>query len=381
MKNKNQKDKNVFLWQEMSNKKKWILYVSLIFVIGIIFSWVVMTNLFSNVFLSSFYLMADDENSISMGARAAMIDDEFVNNNYRRIDGVEVESDQQNLIPYAVMIENLYSVRPQSGLQSASVVYESLVEGGATRFMAVFDPAAEVPEIMPVRSARQYYLEWSSEYGAAYAHAGGSPKALTIIREYEDIIDLEALGSSARFFWRDTSKAAPHNLVTSSEKMNFALRDNELNEIETDYQSWKFKDEAELADRTEAKQLKFNFSYGSTYEVKFDYNIDDNVYYRINANEAHNDKNTGQQIAVKNVVVQIVPEPVWDGGKGRLDINVGGTGKAWILLDGNIIEGSWSKESRTGRTLFYNSDGSEVEFNRGNTWIHILPETREVYYE
>jgi len=381
MKNKNQKNKNVFLWQEMANQKKWIIYASLIFVIGIIFSWVIMINLFSSAFLSSFYLMTDNEDSVSMGARAAMIDDESVINNYRRIDGIQVESDKQNLVPYAIMIENLYSVRPQSGLQSAAIVYESLVEGGATRFMAIFDPSSEVEEIMPVRSARPYYLEWSSEYGAAYAHAGGSPKALTIIRENEDITDLEALGSASRFFWRDTSKGAPHNLVTSSEKMNFALRDNELSELKTDYQSWQFKDEAALAARTEAKQLKFNFSYGSTYEVKFDYNIEKNIYYRVNANEAHHDKNTGQQIGVKNVVVQIVPEPVLDGGKGRLEINVGGTGKAWVLLDGKIIEGSWSKESRIGRTLFYDVDGVEVEFNRGNTWIHILPEIQEVYYE
>lgn len=378
MKNKNQ---NVFLWQKMPNNKKWILYTSLIFIVGIIFSWAVIISFVGNTLISSFYLMIEDDNSISMGAKAAMTDDVYEASIYRRIDGVKTELGEENLIPYAVMIENLRSVRPQSGLQSASVVYESLVEGGATRFMAVFDPATEVSEIMPVRSARPYYLEWSSEYGAAYAHAGGSPKALTIIRENEDITDLEALGSASRFFWRDTSKGAPHNLVTSSEKMNFALRDNELSELETDYQSWEFKNDAELADRTPAKQLKFNFSYGSTYEVKFDYNISDNVYYRVNANVPLNDKNTGQQIAVKNVVVQIVPELVLDGGKGRLEINVGGTGKAWILLDGNIIEGSWSKESRTGRTLFYDKDGVEVEFNRGNTWIHILPETQEVYYE
>ena len=80
-------------------------------------------------------------------------------------------------------------------------------------------------------------------------------------------------------------------------------------------------------------------------------------------------------------MVQIVPEPVLDGGKGRLDINVGGTGKAWIMRDGELIEGSWSKESRTDRTWFYDADGNKVEFNRGNTWIHILPKTQEVYYE
>ncbi len=378
MKNKN--NKNVFLWQHISVDKKWIIYVSVFFVVGVVFSWVVTLGLVGNVFISGLYLFVDDE-SISTGAQAAMTEEQLVDNNYRRIDGVATNEDIANKIPYAVMIENLSVVRPQSGLQSASVVYESLVEGGATRFMAVFDPSIKVSEIMPVRSARQYYLEWSSEYGAVYAHAGGSPKALEIIRENKDIIDLEALGSAAKYFWRETTKAAPHNLVTSSEKMNFALRDKGLEKEESTYQPWNFKDDALLSERIQAKELKFNYSYGLTFEVKYDYNIDTNLYYRVNGGQPHTDKNTGEQIAVKNVVVQIVPEPVLDGGKGRLDINAGGNGKAWILLDGKIIDGSWSKETRIGRTTFFDTDGNEVEFNRGNTWIHILPETQEVIYE
>lgn len=381
MKNKNKNNKNIFLWQNMSNDKKWIIYVSVIFIFGVVFSWMVFLGLLGNSIISSFYLFTDDDDSISTGARAAMTEEKIIDKYYRQIDGIEVKSGEENKTPYAVMIENLSVVRPQSGLQSASIVYESLVEGGATRFMALFDPSAKVDEIMPVRSARPYYLEWSSEYGAPYAHAGGSPKALTVISENEDIINLEALGYSAKYFWRDTSKYAPHNLVTSSEKMNFALRDNEVGELRDDFRAWNFKDEATREERTEAKQLRFNYSYGTTYEVKYDYDIENNIYHRINANVPHEDKNTGKQISVKNVVVQIVPEPVLDGGKGRLDINVGGTGKAWILLDGNITEGTWSKDSRKDRTLFYDTDGNEIEFNRGNTWIHILPETQEVYYE
>src|SRR4051812_29309370 len=38
----------------------------------------------------------------------------------------------------SIKIENEPPARPQSGLQEADVVYETLIEGGDTRFVAVF---------------------------------------------------------------------------------------------------------------------------------------------------------------------------------------------------------------------------------------------------
>ena len=301
----------------------------------------------------------------------------------RRLDGIMAKTDQANFWPYAVMIENLLTTRPQSGLSQASVVYETLAEGGSTRFMAVFDPSEKIPEIMPVRSTRLYYVEWVSEYAALYAHAGGSPKALTVIRENDDINDLDALSRNGKYFWRDRTKYAPHNLVTSSDKMNFALRDFGLLDKAATFTPWKYKDEAVLTGRgTDGKSIEFNFSTGKTFLVRYRYDQATNDYKRFNADQPHEDKNTGEQIAVKNVIVQLVREPGYDpSGKGRLDIYVGGTGVAWIFLDGQATKGTWQKDSRTGRTIFTDVGGTEVVFNRGNTWIHVVPEDQAVTYQ
>ncbi len=302
----------------------------------------------------------------------------------RLLDGVLVPSDQTSYWPYAVMIENLLSVRPQSGLSQASVVYETLAEGGATRFMAVFDPSEVMPEIGPVRSSRPYYLEWASEYAALYAHAGGSPKALTVIRENSDLSkqNLEALGRDGVYFWRDHGISAPHNLFTSSEKMNFALRDKGFADQTASFQPWLFKNDAALADRgQDGKTATFNFSYGLTYKVGFQYNRERNVYLRFNADQPHTDKNTGKQIEAKNVIVQLVEEPQLVGEKGRLDIYVGGTGKAWIFRDGQVIPATWKKTERTERTRFYDADDKEIELNSGNTWVQVLSKTQDVTYE
>ncbi len=78
--------------------------------------------------------------------------------------------------PIAVMIDDLGAARPQSGLSSASVVWQAPAEGGIPRYMAIFQDSLP-NDIGPVRSSRYYYIAWAAEWRAVYAHAGGSPQA------------------------------------------------------------------------------------------------------------------------------------------------------------------------------------------------------------
>ena len=55
--------------------------------------------------------------------------------------------------PLAIMIDNQSGARPQAGLNSAELVYEIIVEGGLTRYMAVFKNTT-LDQIGPIRSAR-----------------------------------------------------------------------------------------------------------------------------------------------------------------------------------------------------------------------------------
>ncbi|MFA6098280.1 MAG: DUF3048 domain-containing protein [Patescibacteria group bacterium] len=388
MKKKN--DNSRLLYSPRTDRQQEWLWFLGIFLAAVFFSWWYGIMLGQSQWkLFDFYLNGTGRSAVVVGQSTDTTDStadntvvQPVSSPYRLLDGLNVGADKAHFWPYAVMIENLLTVRPQSGLSQASVVYEALAEGGSTRFMAVFDPSEKIPELMPVRSARPYYLEWASEYGVLYAHAGGSPKALTVIREIPDFHDLDALSSNSKYFWRDTSKAAPHNLVTSSDKMNFALRDKGLLDKLADFSTWIFKDEAALADRgDDGKKVTFNFSSGLTYKVEFVYNQAENVYLRFNAGQPHLDKNTNQQIKVKNVIVQLTPEPELDGGKGRLDIYVGGEGKAWVFRDGQAIEAVWKKATRTDRTRFYDLNGQEIQLDRGNTWIHVISKTQEVTYQ
>lgn len=297
----------------------------------------------------------------------------------RRLDGVLVSPDQSNLFPIAIMIDNIPPAWPQSGLEAASVIYETLVEGGATRLMAVF-AGGRSQRIGPVRSARPCYLEWVSEYDALYGHVGGSPEALAAIsglglRDFSQF-------KNGQYFWRDKNRYAPHNVYTSFELIDRAIRDNNMAELEPTYETWPFKSELPLAERPKkTERIEVRFSGGRTWTSTYQYDYQTNAYAKFQANEPHLDEETGRQLLTKNVVVVLVPKIMSYGEKGRITLDVTGQGRAFVFRDGLKFVGTWKKENRLARTRFYDEVGSEIELNRGTTWISIVPEDREVLYE
>ncbi|MFH1781004.1 MAG: DUF3048 domain-containing protein [Patescibacteria group bacterium] len=299
----------------------------------------------------------------------------------RRLDGMMVSAQDANKPPIAVMIENAAfdQVRPQYGLSKALVIYEVIVESGITRFMAVF-AGDDIPQIGPVRSARPTYLEFASEYDAFYAHAGGSPEALSSI-EGLGIKDMNALTGDSRFFWRDTSRFAPHNLYTSWQLLTTALKEKGFNEKTPDFIAWNFKNGKPAEERTEEqRQIKLFFSNPS-YDVEWNYDKENNYYTRINGGELQHDALNQETLSAKNVIVQIVPPLIPAGEKGRVNFNVTGEGLAYIFRDGEIIEGTWKKKDRLSRTIYFDNNKQEVELIRGNTWVEILPEDRTFEYK
>lgn len=295
----------------------------------------------------------------------------------RRLDGVLVERKKANKFPYAVMIENIADVRPQKGLSKAGVVYETLAEGGITRFMALFS-GEKVKEIWPVRSARHYYLEISSEYNALYVHCGGSPQAYEMISNLKLPV-LNEISADAVYFWRGP-EGMPHNLYTSSDLVEKAIADKKYQEkMPPKYEMWKFKDEAKKDARPQ-KEKTIKIGFAGDYYVEFKYDRKSNSYLRFNGGAAHIDRLTGKQLAPKNVVVQRVPAEINLWEKDRIDLDLTGKGKVFVFRDGKKIEGQWRKKDRVSRTKFFDKDNREISLNRGQTWVVIVPGERKVEY-
>ena len=129
----------------------------------------------------------------------------------------EVQIFKGNSRPIAVMIDNVGSARPQAGLNDAYIVYEIIVEGNLTRLMALFKDA-DLEKIGPVRSSRHYFLDYALENDAIYVHFGWSPQAQADIKKL-GVKNINGMVESSKSFWRVRDKSAPHNAVTSTDKL------------------------------------------------------------------------------------------------------------------------------------------------------------------
>jgi len=318
--------------------------------------------------------------------------------------------------PLAVMIENHAEARPQSGLSRADIVYEAVAEGGITRFMGVFycGIAAESIVLAPVRSARTYYLPWVLEYDALYNHVGGAglcnddtvddrAKALCQIGTYK-IKDMDQFGLPFKFM-DDAGKKYPvcsrnydrldhpvateHTMVCDTSGLLKVAEDRGWTNVDQkgvswdkNFQSWKFKDDAKEADRGASFSASFVAwkGYENDYGVRWDYDRTSNSYKRFNGGVAHMDLETEEQLEAKNIVVMFAKEtgPV-DDHAHLLYGNIG-SGEGLLFQDGTSQKITWRKTLRTDRTKFFDQKGKEVQLNRGQVWIEMLPTGTSVTY-
>lgn len=293
----------------------------------------------------------------------------------RRLDGLMVATADANNLPICVMIENaaFSGVRPQSGLAAASIVYEVIVEGGITRLMAVY-AGEQTDPVGPVRSARDTYIEFASEIDCMYTHAGGSETAMAALDGLK-LKNLDAL-REGKYFWRDDSKSSPHNLFTKTSNLEDAALNGHSWKNEPTYDTWLFRDDnkARKTPGQEGYISNINIEYGGAYNVEYKFNFENNNYERYNGDDAHIDNNTGKILTTRKVIIQKVPPGWFLEGKGRINFAVTGEGEAVIFQEGEVIVGKWKKPNRLSRTLFFDGNGNEIEFIRGNTWLDIVPD-------
>jgi len=310
------------------------------------------------------------------------------------LDGLMVDPDSASRHPLGIIVENHTDARPQAGLDKASIVYEAIAEGGITRFLAIFG-THEAEKVGPVRSARTYFVDWIHGYDGYLAHVGGNMDALDKIKS-EKILDLDQFSYSVPYHreYKD-GLATEHTMYTSTAELRTQADKNGYPKA-NNFNVLHFKDDtiaqsaldsndnedsntdADIAAtpsdyRGDTQRISINFSQ-SSYNVYFEYDKKTNSYLRYLAGIPHKDQITKNQINPKNLIVMTmnrqatvtkINEPGWN-------MDTIGSGKAMIYLDGREIEGTWKKTSVSDREIFYDKDGNEITFNRGQFWIAVV---------
>lgn len=282
--------------------------------------------------------------------------------------------------PIAVMIDNHSDAWPQAGLQDAYMVYEIVVEGGETRLMALFK-GAKVDKIGPVRSARHYFIDYAMENDAIYTHFGQSPQAQSDLKKFS-IDDINGIAEDGTTFWRVKDKAAPHNAVTSTEKLLASANNKKYRTTSTATSVLNYTvDEVNLEDGQGA--ISVTIPHSNLQTVKYVYNEDSKVYERYARNKAQKDWTTGNPITTKNIIITFSDNYTLSDSenKGRQGLKNIGTFDGYYITNGKAIKIKCIKSAREEKTIYQDLEGNVIKVNDGNTFVNICPINSKVVLE
>lgn len=281
--------------------------------------------------------------------------------------------------PYAIMINNLGVARPlQSGLQDAMIIYEMIVEGGLTRYMAVFQDQ-NTERIGSIRSARHYFLDYALENDAIYVHHGNSPQAAADFKTLNiDRISVDA----SKTGWRDKSLnvSTEHTLFTNIAKLNNGIG-NKRKTRNKDFLLNYSETPVDLSTKEGAiKANNIEITYSGSVKSSYEYDESAQNYKRSVNGKAHTDYVTKKQYTFKNIITyQVSNTSLNDGsGKDRQTLDNIGSGEGYYITNGYAVPITWSKSSRSSQTVYKYKDGTEIDVNDGNTFIQIQPKGKNL---
>lgn len=290
----------------------------------------------------------------------------------KEVSIVDLDSNKR---PIAVMINTHKEARPQAGLSDAFLIYEIMVEGGITRMMALYTQDADEAKIGSIRSSRHNYLDYVMENDAIYIHWGGSDVAYSHLAELKlDRIDGMVYGG--KYFTTDSSldRSLEHTRFTSSELIKKGIE--KLGLRTTTDKGYLLNYTADTVDLSKKDSSKVannvTIKYSSYQTVSYEYNSEEQVYYRSMSGQKHTDLVTGEQYKFKNIIAYDVTYNSYEGTKLR-DLKNIGSGEGVYITNGYSVPIKWNKESRSGKTKYTYLDGTEIDVSDGNTFIQIYP--------
>lgn len=300
---------------------------------------------------------------------------------------LKIVDEDSNERPIAIMIDNNIGSAKHAGLQESYINYEIIVEGGLTRIMALFKDK-NVSLIGPVRSSRHYFLDYALESDAIYAHFGWSTYAQR---------DMKVLGvnninglTDDKPYWRETTAVAPHNVFTTTDKIrNYA----KTKKYSTETNNWKLLNyttkkvelnTTQYTQETANPELitanKVSIDYSNYQNRSYTYDNQNEYYLRSMNGNAHIDKVSNTQLNYKNIIIERVNNYNLDN-EGRQDLTTTGSGTGYYITNGYALSINWTKSSRSAKTKYTYTNGTEIKVNDGNTFIQIVPMQSKITIE
>lgn len=281
--------------------------------------------------------------------------------------------------PLAIKLSNsppIYT-RPQSGLNDADWIYEHTTEGAITRFTAIFYGKLP-PRVGPIRSARLIDLELPAMYDAALAFSGASNGVLSRLAQV-DFQPRILYATEPGYYRTGEDKPFEHTLYGDPLQFHQDLATKGLDIAPTFTTVNAFSSVPPAAGQS-ASAVRVDYDWTV---IDWRYDEASGEYLRWADDQIHADGNTGEQVAVSNVVI-ISPnhvedgeicEEVRDGVCAHLSIQVQlwGSGAASVFRDGQQYNVTWQRQGRTDSLTFTDSAGNPFPLQIGNSWVQVVP--------
>lgn len=288
--------------------------------------------------------------------------------------GTPIDSTELYSPPLALKIDNAPTALPQQGLQDADIVFEELVEGGLTRFLAIFH--SQIPaSVGPIRSGRSTDIPLLMPFDGALFGWSGSNWAFRKLLDTVAITDV-GLYRNPSHYWRQTERIPPSNLwVRASQLFNKEAHDPHSSEPLWPYE---LPEETTSGPSREIKGVKVD--WGST-KVEHLWDAARSGWARSQNDDPHvvlDLKGEQHELAPENLIIQftkyvLTNEEDVNGARIPLGLVSEGSGTALILKDGGLIEGRWIKANVTVHTDFFDNQGRLIAMSPGSTWVLLAP--------
>jgi hypothetical protein len=259
----------------------------------------------------------------------------------------------------SIKVENTPEVRPQTGLDAADVVWNEVVEGEITRFLAMYQ-SRSTDVVGPIRSVRltDPLIVWP--VGGIFAFSGGAQGPLDAIAAAPvKVVDEEKAGDA---MFRDSSRRAPHNLFGHPDKL-WALGGTPVPPPPL------FTYLKPGAAPTGNPAASVSIGFKGRYSVGYAWDAPSGTWKRSTDGEPFLSR-SGTEIAPQNVVVLPV---VYTGGVGNegAEAQLIGQGPATVLSGGTVTNGKWVRPDKARPMQLQTMDGKPIRLVPGSTWVEL----------
>ncbi len=270
--------------------------------------------------------------------------------------------------PVAIMVNNVSVAQPvQAGVPQADIIYETEVEGGITRLMAVYQDISKVEKIGTVRSARYAYVDLSMGHDAIYVHHGQDP---TYCAPHLKDTQTFTLGTNNAGYRESNGLASEHTLYGYGEKIWKTLVDQGYNTKLTKATTWQTFADKDTAITYESVAKTVSVPFSTSYKSVFKYDDKSGKYQRFFKNTERKDYYTGESEYFKNVFILSTTISNYPDGKHRnIDLT---SGSGYYCVNGTYTPIKWSKGNASSSFVFTTEDGKPLTVNQGNSWVCIM---------